>query len=369
MLLPVLLFLAILGLLVFVHELGHFLAARKLGIAVEEFGFGFPPRIFGIKGKNTLYSLNWIPIGGFVKIKGEQGDQASEQDSFASRKAWQRIWVLSAGVIFNILLAAILYSGGFMLGLPQSITDADIQDQKVLQSQIVISDVVAESPAAEAGLRLGDELVSLAGEPVVSLQQTYEYLDKHRSQPVEFSILRDGQGQLLTAQAKNNADGKMQFGIGFVRLATIQYPFFEAIGRGIMATINVLIAITVALGFLLYKIFTFQGVGADVSGPVGVAVLTADVARLGWIHLINFVAVLSINLAVINILPFPALDGGRIVFVLFEKIRGRAVSELIEQRVHTTGFVLLLLLMALVTYRDIIRYGADIWSGLTKVFS
>lgn len=363
----VIIFIVILSLLVFVHELGHFLTAKKFGMKVEEFGFGFPPRLFGIKKGETLYSLNWIPIGGFVKVKGESGQYKDDSDSFANKPLWQRFVVLVAGVVMNFLFAAILLGIGFGIGIP-SLVDQEVPVSATLENeQIRIMSVVEGSPASLAGFESGDVLVSVDDRVFDSAVVARNYLrDSNR----EISIVIDRKGEVFSKSLEPIYLDELEtegFGVGLVKTAFISYPWHEAILNGFVATGVLTWEILKAFGDLFRNLVINQEVSVDLSGPVGIAVMTGEVAALGIQHLLQFAAILSINLAIINILPFPALDGGRILFVVIEKIRRKAVDQKVEAVVHNLGFLFLMLLVVLVTYRDFLKFGDQILGGIKNV--
>ena len=368
MLITILIFVAILGVLVFVHELGHFTAAKRCGIRVDEFGFGFPPRIFGIKRGETLYSLNWIPLGGFVKMPGEIG-QAAAPDYFSAKPAWQRLIVLVAGVAMNFLLAFLIYTSAFMIGLPQLVDEqAPVTDSKMQNIAIIISEVSTDSSAAKAGIQSGDQIISIDQQKFNTTLEIQNYLTEHNNRPVTLSVVRTNKPLDFKLQAEQIAESDQPvLGVGLVKTGIIKYNLFQAIIKGAETTWAIFLLILYSLGMLLKNIFTGAGLGADISGPLGVAVMTGQVVDLGFVYVLNFIAILSINLGIINILPFPALDGGRVLFILIEKIKGSPVNERIETLIHNLGFSLLIILIIFITFKDLGRYGSVIWQGLTKL--
>lgn len=362
------LFLAILSLLVLVHEFGHFFMARRAGMKVEEFGFGFPPRLFGVKRGGTLYSINAIPLGGFVKIKGESGAHGEEVDSFAHKSGWQRFSVLIAGVAMNLVLAVVLFSIGFMTGLP-TVTDEPLpQGAHVREEAIRIVQVLPDSPADRAGLRVGDVVESVNDRLFSSAPELYDYVGTQEEGMV-FLVQRGEEHvtSTLSREAMDGAEGKI-LGVALVRTGFVSYGFFPSLLRGVMATGQMTIQIVVAFAELIQNLVTTASVSLDVSGPVGIAVMTGEAAHLGLPYLIQFAALLSINLAVINVLPFPALDGGRILFLLIEKIRRRKVGERVEAMAHNLGFLLLISLVILVTYRDLAHFGGGLFDAIKSIF-
>ena len=365
----IILFIVVLSLLVFVHELGHFLMAKRMGMKVEEFGFGFPPRLFGIRRGGTDYSVNWIPLGGFVKIKGESGDHKHDHDSFASKKAWKRFVVLIAGVTMNVVLAAMLLSIGFMAGLPSVVYEALPDNAVVTDESILIMSVLDGSPAAEAGFTAGDEIVSIDSQVFEYDIEAREYIQAEGLGGVSVVVEKtDGTHRTYDVSSTYLEEiEKDGLGIGFVSTGIVSYPFFSAIGHGVTSTVTITYEVAKAFYQLIRNLIVRQEVGIELSGPVGIAVMTGEVAALGLIYLLQFTAILSINLAIINVFPFPALDGGRILFLIIEKLRGRAVDERVEAVVHNTGFLLLMFLVVLVTFRDFLTFGDQILGALKDV--
>lgn len=356
MLTTIIVFILILGLLIFVHEFGHFIMAKRAGAKVEEFGFGFPPRIFGIKRGETIYSLNLIPLGGFVKILGESGEEKKNPRSFASKTIGQRAKMLSAGVIMNIILAAVLLSFGFAIGLP---TVLDGIDEKVnlRQVQIQIAEVATDSPAEQAGLKMGDAILSVNGQPVEEIDQLQGLVNAQLGKEISLEISRGKERltkQIIARQNPPAEEGAM--GVALVKTALVSYPWYKSLWLGIVTTFSLLVTFIVAIFKLLWNLITTGQLMVDISGPVGIAVLTNQVTKLGFIYILQFTALLSINLAIINALPFPALDGGRLLFLLIEKIKGSPVSQKVEKGFHTAGFLLLIILMIAITWRDITRW-------------
>jgi regulator of sigma E protease len=386
MLLTIITFIVVLSILVFVHEMGHFWTARKFGVKAEEFGFGFPPRAFGFyknkEGKwkkvrgskevedagDTIYSLNWIPLGGFVKIKGEDGDEKADPDSFASQKIWKRAIILLAGVTMNIFLAAVLISGGYMIGLPQVIEETDSR-AVVSNEKIQIVDVGQGTPAKEADLRIGDVILSIEGIRFTSGAELQEFVNERGGQSLAYEI---GRGDEILS--KDITPGPLEgsenngIGVGIAETGLVKYPFHIAIWEGLKTTIYLVWVIIVAFYGLIKGLILGQGMSADVAGPVGIAALTGQVARMGLVYIMQFTALLSINLAIINALPFPALDGGRLLFLLIEKIKGSPVKKELEASIHYIGFALLMILILFVTVKDVSRYGdwfKRVWEVIT----
>ena len=408
--LTVLLFILILGLLVVAHEFGHFITARKSGMKVFEFGFGFPPRAFGFyrdpvtkklvwifgSGKTkeqkenqkstlantvggeereeeypaTLWSINYLPLGGFVKIKGENGENAQEKDSFGAQKAWKRIIVLAAGVIMNIILAFVVLSVGFMIGLPTDLSGGNSDPRAIIveKPSVVVEQVEDNSPAKAAGIQFGDKILrigasdmnwfegdKLLGEEINS-QKLIDYVSLHIVEESSLVVERAGQNLIIKMTPKmiKNVDTP-KLGVALADAGVIRYPWYLAIYKGFIATFVVLLNIFIGFYYLIKNLVLGHGLIFDVAGPVGIATIVGQSAKLGFNYLLNVVAMLSLSLAAINILPIPALDGGRIVFVILEKILKKPVPMKYEQLAHTTGFLLLMILVVVVTYRDVAK--------------
>lgn len=367
-----LVFIAVLAVLVLSHEWGHFIIARKHGIKVSEFGFGFPPRLFGFRrlknqkrwqfvwrnrdanpGSATLYSLNLIPLGGFVKIKGEDAGrvEANDPDSFANKKPWQKASVLVAGVAMNVFVAFMMLSAGYMIGLPET---RNPNETPLPNSVLQIVEVLPGKPAQAAGLLAGDVITKIDNLEQPQVKELQRYIDAHKNNDITVVVLRSGESVTKTIHPIVYPDtGKGGLGVALAEVATVRYPWYQALYHGAIATWFYLQAIVLGFGLLLKDIFTGQGVGSAVSGPIGVAIVTGQAARLGVVYLLQFMAVLSLNLAVLNILPIPALDGGRLLFVIINKLKKRPIAPAFEQLAHTISFVALMALVVVITVQDV----------------
>lgn len=381
MLTTIIVFFVILGILVLVHELGHFITAKRNGVVSEEFGFGFPPRIVGTyKDKNgkrrwvfgnkeieeeikhreeTIYSINLIPLGGFVKIKGEDGNSRKDPDSFASQSIWVRFKILFAGVAMNFILAILLFAFAFWLGLPEVIEDDEIRPD----SKVQIANVLPNGPAAEGGIQMGDEVVMLIAQdqeiPVTKAQDIQDAVEQSKGKELKFKVIHPGESEavLLSVKVREEAPaGQGLTGIEIVKTALVEYGPLESLWLGVKTSFKIIGMIFAFLGDLLVRLVSQKPVEAEVAGPVGIAVMTGQVSKMGLAFVLQFTAMLSVNLAVINILPLPALDGGRILFLIIEKIKGRPINEKLEGWVHAAGFIALLGLMVLVTARDFVNF-------------
>ncbi len=358
MFLTVLIFIIVLGLLVFVHEFGHFITAKKMGMKVEEFGFGFPPRIWSKEGKDGVtYSVNWIPLGGFVKIKGEDGENRGDPDSFASKKPWKRAIVLCAGVAMNFLLCAVLFSIGFMIGLPQAVDQKALEQELVRDYKVQVVSILEDKPAQEAGIEVGDIILAYDGQEIKGINNLLEYTTSQKGETVTYKIKREEDVLEKEVKIVDIGEGRGGIGVGLIESGIVSYPVHEAVWHGFKLTGFLAKEIVFAFGNVLKNLVVGEPVGVQVSGPVGIAVITGQVARLGFIYILQFTALLSLNLAIINFVPFPALDGGRLVFLAIEKIRRKPVSQKIESLIHMLGFTLLMLLIIIITFQDVIRYS------------
>lgn len=366
----VLIFVIILGILVFVHELGHFLLARKAGVEVEEFGFGYPPRALKLGRKwGTLFSLNWIPFGGFVKIKGENYEEIRNLEfekksinlsnlSFVQApKKWQ-IAILAAGVTFNIIFAWFLFSLGFMIGLPTPIEND--YGMAVEDPHLTIISVLADSPAQKVGLKSGDKIKKVSGVNYSSINDLTPENISELTNSVSGDILMqiDRGGKILDFQItpdNNLVPGKKAIGIDMDMIGTLTLPVHKSLYEGGKVTWRIIDLTVHGLASLIGNAFVGRADFSQVSGPVGIVSLVGDASRLGFAYLITFAGLISINLAIINLVPFPALDGGRILFVIIEALTKRRINARVANIVNTIGFVSLIILMLIVTYRDVIK--------------
>ncbi len=358
----IILFIIILVILILVHELGHFLAAKRAGVRVDEFGVGFPPRLYSKKYGETVYSVNAIPFGGFVKIFGENPDEESmdghdAKRSITQKSKWVQAWIISAGVIFNLLLAWALISMGFMFGLPYSADDVKY-GARVQDTALTITQVMPKSPAESAGLRGGDKIIKLSAgvdsleNPMV--ESTRKFIASHKE--LTLAYMREGEIKTAVIQTKAGiVNDRRAIGISMGMTGVLKLPMYEALYAGLMTTASLTWATTIGLLDFFKNIFTGQADFSAVSGPVGIVGIVGDASALGFMYLITLTALISINLAIINLLPFPALDGGRLFFLLIEAIKGSPIKPVIANTTNGIGFVLLILLMVVVTYSDIVK--------------
>ncbi len=329
-----------LSILILIHELGHFLTAKKFGLLVEEFGFGLPPRIWGKKIGETIYSINALPFGGFVKIYGEDGATTITEEkngiSFISLKAWQRAVILAAGVFFNFLLGWIVLSIVFSIGMP---------------SAVIITDVLKDTPAAKAGFMQGDVIKGFS-----TTEELIDFINNNRGKEISLEAERNGDILKISATPRiNPPEGQGALGIGLADAGLPKQNIFLSFWEGLKASVSLIATIFIVIIDLIGKIFIGQASLETVTGPIGIAKVTAQASSLGLVYLLQLLALISLNLTVINIFPFPALDGGRLLFLAIEKIKGSPLNPKFERWANMAGFALLILLMIAITIKDIIK--------------
>jgi regulator of sigma E protease len=359
----ILIFFVVLFILVLVHEWGHYITAKLTGMRVDEFGIGFPPKLFGVKKGETEYTVNALPIGGFVKIYGEDGvgdpEQRNEetQGAFTSKSKWAQALVLVAGVSMNIIFAWFLFSGAFMWGIERAVDEGSASPN----ARLVVTDVLAEGPAADAELPRGAFIttVSRGEEDLTSLTPASfsEFVGRTNEEPVRITYTRGDELFMTSIVPRTNvidADPERQaIGVALTLVDTVQYPFLAALKEGFTHTIESTVAITVGVVGLIRDVVVGQADFTQVAGPVGIVGLVGEASAFGFSALLMFTAFISLNLAVINLLPFPALDGGRLLFVGIEAITRRPMPVRATQIMNTVGFFVLIGLMVVVTWNDI----------------
>ncbi|MDP3880670.1 MAG: M50 family metallopeptidase [bacterium] len=330
--------------LILLHEAGHFFAAKHYGIKVEEFGFGFPPRLFSKKKGETTYSFNLLPFGGFVRLYGEHEahlegkENIDKKRSFTHQSAWKRFIVIAAGIAINFLLGWIIISSVFMIGAKES---------------IVVTQVLENSPAEQAGIMAGDEFVNFS-----SSQEFIAHVNQSQGEQLSLKVLRDGEELDFNLSPRTNPEVIAREGAIGAALTETGFPhlgFFESLWEGLVVSINIMAQIIKSLWFLLVGIFTTGAIAEGVVGPVGIFGVANDLGSLGFIYVLQLVGLISLNLAILNALPIPALDGGRIFFILLEKLKGSKLNANKELIANGIGFVLLLLLMIAITIRDVVQ--------------
>jgi len=362
----VLLFFLVLFVLILVHEWGHFIVAKKTGMKVDEFGIGFPPKLFGIKKGETEYTFNAIPIGGFVRIWGENYEdkleltESEKKDvgrGFTAKPKWAQALVLIAGVTMNVLFAWFLFSLTYMIGVPTSVDEASATDS----TELYVTAVLPDSPAAVIPPGAIVTEISGAGEtlekPLAS--EFTELIQATAPAVVSVTYIFSGETQTVQLEPQQNIapDDASRYVVGasLAMVETIRQPVHLALLNGLVTTGNGLVGITTGLGSLIKQSVTGEADFSQVAGPVGIVGMVGDAAAFGITALLTFTAIISLNLAVINLLPFPALDGGRLVFVAIESITKKPIPPTWAGRMNLVGFALLMILMIAVTYNDIVR--------------
>jgi len=382
----IIIFIIILLTLVMIHEAGHFFAAKISGVRVDEFAFGFPPKLFSKKFGETEYIFNALPIGGYVKIHGENGGDTDPKRSFVNKNPFVKIFILAAGVIMNIILAYVLIILATYLSHDIQVNNKDdnykkfLSEGRIKSEQVFIAELLPNSPASQSVLKSGSEVLDLylneeSNSGLVLSSKKINFFNEKRNVAEIISEALNGNKeqkiyQSITLVFKNkdliststlagvyglSKEKKKVVGISFVETSKVKLTLLESLNIGIEKT-NTYIYLTI-LGFkeLFINIFLNGELSQNIAGPIGMVSMVKSVSDMGFNYLLTFAATLSISLAIFNIFPFPALDGGRIVFVLYEAITRRKISEKWQTILHGTGFSILIFLMLLVTVKDILK--------------
>ncbi|MDP2641412.1 MAG: M50 family metallopeptidase [Candidatus Yanofskybacteria bacterium] len=346
--------------LVILHELGHFWTARRFGIKVEEFGIGLPPRLFGKKIGETIYSLNLLPLGAFVRMEGEEGESKSPT-SFSAKPVWQRLLVVAGGVIvFWMIAAALLGVLAATSGIQAQVPD----EEPISNPWVQIQGIAQDSPAQEAGIMLGDQIIALAaGEAIVrevtTVSAVQEFAEAYAGQEVEITLLRGNEEARVSLIPRVDPPaGQGAMGIALSRIGTIQYAWYEAPLQGVLMTLEMTGRIVGFFGVLIADLVTGREVEIgtdDVRGPIGIISMMQEAFSGNLPQFFMFVALISIHLAIFNVLPIPALDGGRMFFLLIEAVRRKPLPQAWEQRMIVVSMLLLISLIVLISIQDISR--------------
>ena len=336
-----------LSVLVLVHEFGHMFMARINGVKVEEFGLGLPPRIIGKKIGDTIYSINWLMIGGFCKLYGEDGD-GKGKDAFNNKNPWQKLLIVLGGVLMNLVLAVMIFSVVYsILGVPKE------------TNRVTIIGISKNSPAEKVGLKEDDVITKVGDKEVKTPSELTTEVANYKGKTVELEI-ENGQthrsARTLVEVRENPPAGEGSIGISISNTEMVKVPwyrFYEGIGAGFKEAYYWGKIIANGVGTMVGGLLK-GNVPKDVSGPIGMYEATSSIKNnQGLLAVIHFFGIISVNLAIVNILPFPALDGGRIVFVLYEMIFKRKANQKIEMVVNNVGMIILLLLILLITVGDV----------------
>lgn len=365
----ILLFFIVLAILVLTHEFGHFIVAKLSGIRVDEFGFGFPPKLFGYKKGETEYTLNLIPFGGFVRIFGEEeneefvhADEKTKERSLYGKPRYIQAAVMAAGVTFNVLLAWFLISTSLFMGTPVAVSS--LSDGLTASNiNLTLTEILPNTPAEEAGLRVGDAIIYLNRNGVIltgkdlGVDSAIKFIAESAGSKLLVGYKRDG-GEIAVASVvpvSGIVDGRAATGVSFDMVGTLKLSFLRSFMEGADLTIRLAYEMVVGLIDFFFGFFTGVSSLKNVAGPVGLAGIVGDASKLGLSHLMNIMALISINLAVLNIAPFPALDGGRLAVLLFEGATKRTLNPRITGTINTIGFLALISLMFVITYSDIVK--------------
>ena len=362
----ILIFIAVIVVLIVVHEFGHFIAAKLSGMRVDEFGLGFPPRamILAKKGE-TLYTLNWLPFGGFVKIYGEDAslDKLEMPNSFSSKTRLAQALVLVAGVAMNMLFAYALITGALIAGTPRALSDSEVATAKNVE--LAVANVLPGSPAAQAGLLQGDIILSAEDGHNILPQTTPSAFTKFVSEGGSNKTITlfvrhsDGKEALLFARPVEGLiasdPSRPAIGVEVATIGVVPLSLGSAIIEGISLTWGATVLTAQGLWHFFYGIFTLSADLSQVAGPVGIAGIVGSSSSQGIGYLLSIMAIISINLALIYLIPIPALDGGRLLFVIIESVIRRPIKQSIAHAVNAVGFIFLILLMLVVTANDIFR--------------
>ncbi len=381
MLVGIILVVLFLSVLILLHEAGHFFAAKKFGVFVEEFGIGLPPKIFGKKIGETIYSINALPVGGFVKILGEDGDTVGDPEieiaqvetteettvssegieiretivekdvRIAGRKSlldlpiWKRAVILSAGVFLNFIFGWILFSAALMIGTPKS---------------LIIAGVAGSSPAESAGIETGDRVIAASAKDEIlkgdiKAQEFTSFVGRHRGEEIDLEIGTESGSRAISVSPRlNPPEGEGALGVALVDAGSDKVPFPTNIWQGFISSAITVKEVYISVFNMIAGIFHGRSPLEQVTGPIGI-VKTASASRmLGFSYLVSLLALISLNLAALNFFPFPALDGGRIIFLIIEKIKGSPLPKKAENYVNAAGMIVLLLFMLLVSIKDVL---------------
>ncbi len=321
--------------LIFPHELGHFIAAKSFGVQVNEFAFGMGPAIFKKQGKETLYSIRAIPLGGYCAMEGEDTEEAGDNPrAFNNKKWWQKIIILLAGAAMNVFIAFLALS--IVAGVGGVITNT-------------LNSVVEGGPAHKAGIIAGDTIIEINGEATDSWSDVVTLLDREMGDGSNLIVTVDRKGNIESFQVTPELNDAGEYKIGIE--ASVKHNPITALKNGAIAT-KELIGV---LFSSLKELFRSENVMEQVSGPIGMAQVVSETSSFGWMYFVYLVAVISLNLAIFNLLPLPALDGGRIIFVIIRLITGKAISDSVEGKVHAIGMVMLIVFAIVVAGNDILK--------------
>jgi len=344
-------FIAVLGALVIIHELGHFTAAKMVGVRVDRFGIGFGPKVASLRKGHTEYLLRWIPLGGYVKLAGDEPGEKikGKRWEFLSRSVFDRFLIIFAGPALNYVLAFIIFSIIFMFGSPTMTTE--------------VGSLLKDYPAQKQGLVVGDKILSVDGKNVKYWEDMTELIHRHSSGAVKLSIERGGKvfdKEIIPVTRKVKDIFGKETSISLVgvgpsqKIENVKYGFLDSVRMGF----NKLMQLTYMTYKALWSVLTGSlSLKESMTGPIGIFVITGEAAKMGFIYILHLMGILSASLAIFNLLPFPVLDGGHIIFLIIEKIRHKPLSIKTQEVIANIGVSLLVLLTVFIFYNDIIKFG------------
>ena len=341
--------------LVILHELGHFYFAKKFGVRVDEFGIGYPPKIFSKKIGETLYSLNLLPLGGFVRIYGHE-ERINDPRSFSTKPFWQKSIIILGGVAVFWVIAAILLSIVMVIGAPSLIEDHETTG--FIDPKVQIVSVAKNSPADAIGLVIGDVIKSMNGISLDKVSSVQEITDENKGKEISIVIQRGQEILNLSLVPRiDTPSGEGPMGVALFRTALKKIPWYKAPIEGVKATWNLTVAIVHGWGTVIGSLVTGNGVpeGVEIKGVVGIFELFNGIGSLGISYFLQLISIIAISLALINSLPIPALDGGWFLFLVIEKVRGKPLNDKLIQKISIFFFLLLIILMVWITIKDIIN--------------
>ena len=348
--------------LIVVHEYGHFLAAKRNGVEVEEFGIGFPPKVvgktFGRGIWRSYYTINLLPLGGFVRLKGE-ADEDTEPGTYGAATFWVKTKIILAGVFMNLVVAWLMFTGLALSGIPSLIDNQFSLDSATpTKDYIAIGLVSEDSPAERADLEVGDQLVFIGERQITASQDLFDATDEYAGLTVQVGFIRDGQDRIVAVELNDGESDEPKLGVGPADIEVNSYSLLEAPIVGAGTTVQLAAETYKGLGGLLSSIFRgdFAEAADNVSGPVGIFVILDNASVFGFEYLLMFIGIISLTLAVMNSLPLPALDGGKLAVSGLFKLLRRPLTKDVEASIHGSGFVLLMILILLITYVDVQRF-------------
>ena len=349
-------FLSLIALMV-IHEFGHFIIAKKFGVRVDEFGIGYPPRIFGKKIGETIYSINWLPLGAFVRIYGEEGG-IDDLRSFVNLKIWQRVLIVIGGVAAFWVAAIIIFSIVFAIGTDLPVSDADVQG--LVNPQVKIVSVSQNSPASQVGIKITDAITDIKVDGVDNkinkVSEFQKITGDNKGKEITLTINRNGKNFDVSLTPRVNPPaGDGAVGVGLERMATLikKSSWYMAPVQGLIYTWQTTVNACVGLYSVFANLLTGRGApqGASFAGPIGITVFLANAATYGAGFFLYFIGIIAVFVALFNLFPIPALDGGKLIFLIIEKIKGKPVSVKIEQGITMTFFIILITLSLFITVR------------------